>query len=56
VLSGLVMVTAKTENLLAALLKGGSPVTLAEEKKRFEENFGEITRGHEPGKVQMILE
>jgi hypothetical protein len=56
VLSGLVKVVVKTDELRGALLKGGSPATPAELKKRFEEYLGEITRGHEPGKVRVVLE
>ena len=56
VLSGLVKVAVKTEDLRAALLKGGSPATPAEIKKRFEEYLDELTKGNEPGKVRIILE
>jgi len=56
VLSGLVKVAVKTEDLRAALLKGGSPATPAEMKKRFEEYLDEITKGNEPGKVRIVLE
>jgi hypothetical protein len=56
VLSGLIPVTVKTDNLRAALLAGGSPVTPAEIKKRFEGYLDELTRGKEPGKVRIVLE
>ncbi len=56
VLSGLVKVAVTPEDLRAALLKGGSPATLAEMKKRFEEYLDELTKGHEPGKVRIVLE
>ncbi len=56
VLSGLIKVAVKTEDLRAALLKGGSPATPAEMKKRFEEYLNELTKGHEPGKVRIVLE
>lgn len=56
VLSGLVKVAVKTADLRAALLKGGSPATPAEMKKRFEEYLDELTKGHEPGKVRIVLE
>jgi hypothetical protein len=56
VLSGLVKVAVKTEDLRAALLKGGSPATPAELKKRFEEYLDELTKGHEQGKVRIVLE
>lgn len=56
VLSGLLKVSVKTTDLRAALLSGGSPVTLAEIKKRFEEYLDQITKGKEPDKVRIILE
>jgi len=56
VLSGLVKVAVKTEDLRAALLAGGSPATPAEMKKRFEEYLDELTKGHEKGKVRIVLE
>lgn len=56
VLSGLAKVTVKIENLRAALLSGGSPVTPEEMKKRFEEYLNELTKGKEPGKVRIVLE
>jgi hypothetical protein len=56
VLSGLVKVAVKTEDLRAALLRGGSPATPAEMKKRFEEYLDELTKGNEPGKVRIVLE
>lgn len=56
VLSSLIPVTVHTDNLRAALLAGGSPVTPAEMKKRFEGYLDELTRGKEPGKVRIVLE
>jgi hypothetical protein len=56
VLSGLVKVAVRPEDLRAALLKGGSPATPAEMKKRFEEYLDELTKGHEPSKVRIVLE
>jgi hypothetical protein len=56
VLSGLIPVTVKTDNLRTALLAGGSPVTPAEMKKRFEGYLDELTKGKEPGKVRIVLE
>jgi len=49
-------VAVKTEDLRAALLKGGSPATPAEMEKRFEEYLDELTKGNEPGKVRIVLE
>ncbi len=56
VLSGLVKVEVKTNHLRAALLRGGSPATPSEMKKRFEEYLDELTKGSEPGKVRIVLE
>jgi hypothetical protein len=49
-------VPVKIADLRAALLSGGSPVTPAEMKKRFEEYLDELTKGKEPGKVRIVLE
>jgi len=56
VLSGLVKVSITKEELHNALLKGGSPITLADMKQRFESYLEQRTRGQEPGKVRIILE
>jgi len=56
VLSGLVKIAIRPEDLRAALLAGGSPATPAEMKKRFEEYLDELTKGNEPGKVRIVLE
>ena len=56
VLSGLVKVEVKIEDLHKALLAGGSPVTLDEMKKRFEAYLTELARGKEPNKVRIVLE
>ncbi|RLB88286.1 MAG: ATP-binding protein, partial [Deltaproteobacteria bacterium] len=56
VLSGLQKVPVKIANLRTALLSGGSPVTPAEMKKRFEEYLDELTKGKEPSKVRIVLE
>ena len=56
VFSGLQKVPVKTDNLRAALLSGGSPVTPVEMKKRFEEYLDELTKGKEPDKVRIVLE
>lgn len=55
-LSGLIPVAVKIDDLRAALLKGGAPATPAELKKRFEEYLDEITKGYEPAKVRVVLE
>jgi hypothetical protein len=56
VLSGLVMVTVKTEDLRQALLSGEAPATPAEMKKRFDDYIDELTKGKEPNKVRIVLE
>jgi len=43
-------------DLRGALLSGGSPVTPAEMKERFEDYLYQITKGKEPGKVRIVLE
>jgi hypothetical protein len=56
VLSGLVKVNVKTEDLRQALLSGGAPATPAEMKKRFEDYIDELIKGKEPNKVRIVLE
>lgn len=55
-LSGLAKVVVTTESLRAALLAGGSPATLPEVKKRFEEFLADVAKGKDPTKVRIILE
>ena len=55
-LSGLTKVPVKIGDLRDALLAGGSPVTPAEIRKRFDEYLDELTKGKEPGKVRIVLE
>ena len=56
VLSGLVKVVVRAEDLRAALLTGGSPASPAEMKKRFERYLDELAKGKEPSKVRVVLE
>ncbi|RMD75471.1 MAG: hypothetical protein D6823_09995, partial [Chloroflexi bacterium] len=56
VLAGLTKVVVTAEELRAALLRGGSPATPTELKKRFEEYLAERTKGYEQGKVRIVLE
>ena len=56
VLSGLSKVVVATDDLRAALLAGGSPATLGEIKKRFEEYLDDRAKGKDPGKVRIVLE
>ena len=55
-LVGLQKVTVKTIDLRDALLAGGSPATLKEMKKRFEDYLDELAKGKEPEKVRIVLE
>lgn len=45
----------KTADLKTALLKGGSPATPEEMKKRFEEFLSEFTKGKDLTKVRIVL-
>ena len=55
-LSGLAKVVITTDNLRTALLSGGSPATLQELKKRFEDYLVEIVKGKDASKVRIVLE
>lgn len=56
VLSGLIKVVVRTEDLRAALLAGGSPASPAELKARFESYLDGLAKGMEPSKVRLVLE
>ena len=56
VLSGLAKVVVSTGDLRAALLSGGSPATLGEMKKRFDEYLDDQAKGKDPNKVRIVLE
>ena len=55
-LSGLTRVTIKISDFRNALLAGGSPITLEEMRKRFEEYLESLVRGKERSKVRIVLE
>ena len=55
-LSGLLKVVITTESLRAALLAAGSPATVPELKKRFEDYLVEISKGKDPTKIRVVLE
>jgi len=55
-LSGLTRVTIKISEFRNALLSGGSPITLEEMRKRFEEYVESLVRGKERSKVRIVLE
>ena len=56
VLSGLVKVSVKAQELQKALQIEGGPATPAEMKKRFEEYIDRLTKGKDPAKVRIVLE
>jgi Family of unknown function (DUF6079) len=55
-LSGLTKVVVTSDGVRAALLAGGSPATLPELKKRFDDYLVEISKGKDPAKVRVVLE
>jgi len=55
-LSGLSKVVVTTDELRAALLAAGSPATVPELKKRFEDYLVEISKGKDPTKIRVVLE
>ena len=56
VLSGLIKVSVKAQELQTALQVTDGPATPAELKKRFEEYIDELTKGKDPAKVRIVLE
>ncbi|MDD2467141.1 MAG: DUF6079 family protein [Desulfobulbus sp.] len=56
VLSALVKVTVKAQDLQTALQVEGGPATPVEMKKRFEEYIDQLTRGKDPAKVRIVME
>lgn len=56
VLSGLVKVTVKAQELQQALQVTDGPATPAEMKKRFEEYIDRLTKGKDPANVRMVVE
>jgi hypothetical protein len=56
VLRGLSKVVVTAEGLRVALLSGGSPATLEEMKRRFDEYLEEKARGKDPSKVRIVIE
>jgi len=55
-LSGLAKVVITNETLRAALLSGGSPATVSELKRRFDDYLVEIVKGKDASKVRVVLE
>jgi hypothetical protein len=56
VLSGMEKVLVKVDDLKKALGVGGTPCTISEFQKRFEDYVQSLTRGRDPGKVRIVLE
>lgn len=56
VLSGLVKVTVKAQDLQQALQVTDGPATPAEMKKRFDEYVDQLTKGKDPAKVRIVME
>ena len=56
VLSGLVKVTVKAQELQTALQVAEGPATPAEMKKRFGEYIDQLTKGTDPAKVRIVWE
>ena len=56
VLSGLVKVTVKAQELQQALQATDGPATPAEMKKRFETYLDQLTKGKDQAKVRIVME
>ncbi len=56
VLSGLVKIIVKVQELQQALQVTDGPATPSEMKRRFEEYIDQITKGKDPAKVRIVME
>jgi len=56
VLAGLTKVVVRASDLKAALTAGGSPATLDEIKRRFDEYLNTLTSGRDPQKVRVVVD
>lgn len=56
VLSGLAKVVLKTADLQAVLAAGGSPATVSEMKRRFDEYVSDLVGSKDPAKVRIVVE
>ncbi|WKZ16483.1 MAG: DUF6079 family protein [Candidatus Jettenia caeni] len=56
ILSGLTRIVVKMEDLRNALVSGGSPVTIEEIERRFEDYIASLTKGNEANKVRIVIE
>ncbi len=55
-LAGLIKITVKMDDLKAALLKGGSPISPTDYRKRLDEHLAELIKGKDANKVRIVLE
>jgi len=55
-LSGLIKVTVNVAELQKTLQHDGSPMTVIEIQKRFNDYLNELTKGQELGKIRLVLE
>jgi hypothetical protein len=55
-LSALAKITVKMDDLRAVLRNGGSPVTVQEYRKRFEEHLANLTKGKDGSKIRIVIE
>lgn len=56
VLSGLVKVPIKLDGIKAALLSGGTPMTITDMKSRIDGFIQNISKGKDPDKIRIIVE
>lgn len=56
VLSGLAKVVVRTQDLQKVLLTGGSPCTMPEMRKRFDDYLKELAKGKDTSKVRIVVE
>jgi len=56
VLSGMEKVLVTAGDIKKALSEGGTPCTISEFQKRFEDYLRSLTRGKDPKKVRIVLE
>jgi hypothetical protein len=54
-LSTLTKITVKMEDLRLVLQNGGSPVTVQEYRKRFEEHLANLTKGKDSSKIRIVI-
>jgi len=55
-LAGLVKITVRLDDLKAALIRGGSPMTQADYRKRLDEYLGNLLKGKDASKVRIVIE